>query len=286
MVGKMMRSIGLVTVLGLLSLAVGIGFGPNRAFADLGFGCGIQAFDFTESNYHKLSISDFGTKTYEDSPETITKCELRGLVLNKKISKADLKGLKYFAEKYPGTLARKSLWLNSPGGDLMAAISIAKFIRRKGMNTKIHGSGLCYSSCVIVLAGGVVRTFSSSAKGAQTPEPGHAIGIHRPYAVSTSSGLSETEAASQLDSYKKALKAALRELRVPTELADKMMAISPLNVKILTADEVKYYGLDGPDPIHETRMLNLKAIRDGLTLQKYIRREQLHDVQVANPHYS
>jgi pimeloyl-ACP methyl ester carboxylesterase len=93
--------------------------------------------------------------------------------------------------------------------------------------------------------------------------------------------ITETEAARKLNTYKNALKDAFRELHVPLELADKMMAISPVEIRILTYDEVKYYGFDGPDPVHETRMLHLGAMREGLTLQEYVEREQLYDIQMA-----
>ena len=65
-------------------------------------------------------------------------------------------------------------------------------------------------------------------------------------------------------------------MRIPEELADKMMSVSPLDIKILTNDEISYFGLRSTDPVHETRQNNLNAIKRGLSLQEYIRRSQLH----------
>jgi hypothetical protein len=269
-----MRALRSAMVLQMLSLAVVFGFAPNRAFADLGFVCQGEPQYKHAGQYHPLANADFGTKSYKDSPRTIIDCELSYLVLDKKISKADLVGLKIFAEKYPRSLANGMFWLNSPGGDLMTAVEIAKYIRKKGMQTLAFdgGDGFCYSSCVVVLAGGIERHAFAYFEGELSI--GGGIGIHRPYAVTASTGLSDSATEKRLSNYKEALKDAFRELRVPIELADKMMAISPIEIRILTYDEVKYYGFKGLDPVHETRMLNFRATASGMSLREYIRREQ------------
>lgn len=72
-----------------------------------------------------------------------------------------------------GEYVRK-ITINSPGGSLDDAISMAKLTRERGIDTQIADGALCASSCPLFMAGGVRRAAGDKA----------AIGVHQFYAVS------------------------------------------------------------------------------------------------------
>ena len=61
-----------------------------------------------------------------------------------------------------------SVLLNSGGGDVSEALKIATFFRESGVTTHLPKRSVCASACVLLFAGGVIRTADNSSK----------IGIH------------------------------------------------------------------------------------------------------------
>lgn len=66
---------------------------------------------------------------------------------------------------------QSGVWFNldSPGGDLDAAIKTGRIVRSWQGVTLVFDDGQCASACVLVLLGGVTRTVAGN------------IGLHRPY---------------------------------------------------------------------------------------------------------
>lgn len=62
----------------------------------------------------------------------------------------------------------KTVMLDSPGGLVSEALQIATFIQSNGVATHVPEKATCASACVLLLAGGVIRSASPSAR----------IGIH------------------------------------------------------------------------------------------------------------
>jgi hypothetical protein len=71
----------------------------------------------------------------------------------------------------------KTLSLNSPGGALDDAMTMARLVRERGIGTEVEDGALCASSCPLLLAGGETRRAGSKA----------AIGVHQFYATANSS---------------------------------------------------------------------------------------------------
>ncbi len=66
--------------------------------------------------------------------------------------------------------------LDSPGGDIYAAMEIGKTIRETSNHAVyIRENGVCYSSCVLIFAGGAQRFVYHGS-----------LGIHRPYSLNPS----------------------------------------------------------------------------------------------------
>ncbi len=70
----------------------------------------------------------------------------------------------------------KVVSLNSPGGALDDAMSMARLVRERGLDTEVADGALCASSCPLVLAGGKHRAAGAKA----------AVGVHQFYAATPS----------------------------------------------------------------------------------------------------
>lgn len=75
-------------------------------------------------------------------------------------------------------ISRASVYFNSPGGSLVAAMAIGRLLRERGFSTYVGrrgadprkpGSGVCYSACPFAYAGGSRRFLEGDS----------ALGIHR-----------------------------------------------------------------------------------------------------------
>jgi len=83
------------------------------------------------------------------------------------------------AERFASEIEKRGSYvttvvLNSPGGSVSDALSIARMIREKGYDTAVEEGGYCASSCPLLLAGGTERSVAEDAS----------VGVHRIYAAS------------------------------------------------------------------------------------------------------
>jgi ATP-dependent protease ClpP protease subunit len=158
----------------------------------------------------------------------------------------------------------KTLNINSPGGNLDAAMAIGRLLRRNRMFIIIPKDGECVSACVMIYAGAVLR---SAGK----------IGIHRPY-LNQFIG-SQLQAPDKLRSnYEQmlqTLRAYLRDMNVSERLAEDMMKIAPADVRYLSDDDLNGYGLTWIDPIEQETNDLQEARSMGLDRQEHIRRQAL-----------
>ncbi len=161
--------------------------------------------------------------------------------------------------------------INSLGGSVSAAMAVGRMLRRE--NAWIMVNGVCFSACVLILAGAVDRHIGKSGQ----------VGIHRPYFGTTPD--KPLRADEIKDAYLRMLqemRAYLREMNVPQRLADDMLAVEPENNHILTEAELKSYRLAGVDPGEQQRRAIQKEAADvqeanqlGLDRREYTRRKSL-----------
>lgn len=164
--------------------------------------------------------------------------------------------------------------LDSPGGSVLAALDIARTIRRDDhffekyptTSTLVY-EGQCYSACVVIFAAGFYRDMSTRGPYGKLATP---IGIHRPV-------FSEDELAhAGYDDISSAYIAVNRELRqffesihMGTKLVDDMFRIPSSDLRILTADEVEEYGLMGPDLVTQERRTALAKLHCGAPFEVF-----------------
>ena len=185
----------------------------------------------------------------------------------------DFGDVKRFAElaKQKEIAQRLSLILDSEGGDVESAIAIGRIVRNLKASVGVHASGKCYSSCIFVLAGGVVR-WAGKESGP--------VGIHRPYLAETRKSYDETQRAHAV--LELAAKAYLREMNVPDRLYDDMLRIPADRVRILTDKELEGYGLSGSDPVYADWVIGERAKQRGITKEEFLRRRALAESKCAS----
>jgi hypothetical protein len=111
--------------------------------------------------------------------------------------------------------------LNSPGGGVEAAMAIGRLVRKNEASVIVNRGAICFSSCVLILAGGSFRSFEGK------------IGIHRPYFAVPSGDVSAENVNAAYQGMLQGLRAYLREMNVVEGLADAMLRIDPENIRLL-----------------------------------------------------
>jgi ATP-dependent protease ClpP protease subunit len=160
-------------------------------------------------------------------------------------------------------------YIDSPGGNLAAAIAIGRMIRKERLTLVITKGHECVSACVMVLAGAAHRGIYGR------------VGIHRPF-FELSIGSEPMTPDKVKTNYQKMLqeiRAYLREMNVSERLADDMLAIDPADVRYLSINQLYDYGIKGVDPV-EQETIDLQAAQAlGLDRREYMRREAVRKEQ-------
>jgi hypothetical protein len=154
------------------------------------------------------------------------------------------------------------LSLDSRGGDVEAAISISRLLRsRGGYRAFVQQGSVCYSACVLLLAGASHRQVEGS------------VGIHRPYSDTNDKNRSISEIAMEQKRLSAYVKRFLSETNVNSSLYDDMIGIAPHKMKILSRSELERYGLAGDDPVIEQSENEKMANGLGISMQEYLKRK-------------
>jgi ATP-dependent protease ClpP protease subunit len=150
--------------------------------------------------------------------------------------------------------------LNSKGGDVEQAMRIGRHVRQLEARVQVQGNRYCYSSCVLILAGGVTRWHVFN------------VGIHRPYFDHLRSGLSQTEVATIVRRLDEEIVKYLEQMNIPTTLWEAMKATPPEEMHLLSREELKRFMLYGDDPVFEERKVAHEANEMGITSEELRKR--------------
>ena len=186
-------------------------------------------------------------------------CEANNIRLSGTIEQGDLYQLSrrcpniYRAE--PNLFSNFYLFINSNGGDFFEAIKIGKWVRDKKISVLV--ALRCYSSCVLVLAAGV-RRFALEGT----------VGIHRPYLRTEPSAGYDTA----LKNARKETSNYFYEMNVPERLAEEMFSTSPLELKILSNEELEKFQLNQNDMAYEEKVAVHRASIYGLSREEFNQR--------------
>lgn len=136
----------------------------------------------------------------------------------------------------------RGLLLDSPGGDLIEAVAIARVVREALLETsnfliwidpttqEVRSRvGTCASACVLIWAAGTERTHST--------KEGQGIGLHRPYFERAAYEKSPAAVADAHRAADEMVSTFLRRERVPDRLIDEMLARSSRDIYWLSSNE-------------------------------------------------
>ncbi len=166
--------------------------------------------------------------------------------------------------KLSGKRLAVQIHLNTPGGDVRAAMRIGRVARKIDALVRVARQGSCYSSCVLVLAGAGRRGIYEGGK----------VGIHRPFDPAARATSPDRERAYYL-SLQREIEEFLRESNVDTRLLQEMMLVPPERIQILTQTDLDRYGLDDDDPYIQESDARNEATKLGISRQELARRVAL-----------
>jgi ATP-dependent protease ClpP protease subunit len=172
-------------------------------------------------------------------------------------------------EKAVGELTGfREVWLDSPGGDVDAAMRMGRTMRNAMALARIAPDSKCLSSCVFVFAGATQRINDGI------------LGIHRPYLLSPEdAALADWQA--WYDNLRSRVNAYLREVNVRGELFDEMVQIPPERMRYLSEDEAVTFGLGPIDHVYAEMATNRAASRLGVSRDAYERLSAKADEKCA-----
>lgn len=151
--------------------------------------------------------------------------------------------------------------ITSPGGDVREAMAIGRWIRQKRMAVVIPEAAQCFSSCVYLLAAGLVKMSHGE------------VGIHRPYFLSTPrQGVEPTirKTLAESQSY-------FSEMNIPPQLADDMFSIPPERIEVLGRSGLARYRLNQDDMAFSEERDIRNANYFGMTRQEYMTNWRLYE---------
>lgn len=125
--------------------------------------------------------------------------------------------------EYGGSSPMKVV-LDSPGGDVDAAMQIGRIIRRNDGMTIVSEKSKCFSSCALIYVAGVTRIVSF---GFPT---GGTLGLHRPYLASAPQNRRTIER--EIPLMLQQLKTYLQEMGVPDAVYQEMVNTEPSDMKL------------------------------------------------------
>jgi ATP-dependent protease ClpP protease subunit len=149
--------------------------------------------------------------------------------------------------------------LESPGGDVEAAMAIGRMLRSQEL-MRANVNGACASACVFVIAAPFLREYYQAR-----------IGLHRPY-FSTASA-STAEASKRIKAMNASLRRYLEEMNVSPALLDAMNAVPSDQIRWISPAEANQLGLLDLDPVYEEFSDGKQAAKLGVTRQEYLARK-------------
>jgi hypothetical protein len=160
------------------------------------------------------------------------------------------------------------VWIDSDGGSILEAMRIGRFLRSQnaGVIVDFRRQGVCRSSCVLVLMGGVVRSGNDLATEVLLGASGNSrVGIHRPYLSDAEVGQDFEETYRVL---RRELEAYFDEMHVSKELLELMYSVPPEEMRVLSNGELAQL-LPSVDPVYDEKQTTAEATRYGLTNSEY-----------------
>jgi hypothetical protein len=190
----------------------------------------------------------FGPVATASADVAITHVDPKGrfahLALDGPISLADAEKFDRLLAIIPRSINVVDVELNSPGGDVLAAIKIGNSIRRRWLWTIVGDDppSSCASACVLVFAAGAVRIAGDDS----------VVLIHRPFFDQRYfAGLRPEQAQSQYTEQTKLVASYLTNMGIAPDLFTRMLQVPSDQGERLSLSEMKSMSLTGWDPAYQ-----------------------------------
>jgi len=134
-----------------------------------------------------------------------------------------------------------TVFLNSPGGDVATALEMSRALRMAEATVSVPIGSQCSSSCVFLLAGGVVRIATGD------------VFVHRPYSNHIGN-FDSSKIANDRNTLIFEMRKLLDELNVSPLLIEEMDAAPPESTVRLSNEKLKLFRIVGADPVYAERM--------------------------------
>lgn len=144
--------------------------------------------------------------------------------------------------------------IDSPGGDVQAAMEIGRWVRQRDALTMILNPSYCYSSCALVFIGGTSRLNQGE------------IGLHRPYLVGAPQ--TEREVAAIVPEMFARLRVYAEEMGVAHEFVEVMINTPPAAMRRYRQADIEVL-VPVYDPVYEEQIVARYARAFGISTQEY-----------------
>jgi hypothetical protein len=246
---------------------------PSRWLSWIIFNIAALAFVAAQSGFARAetSVVKGSLKCGEQGDCYISDMEIRGEIDDSTVEQVSsrLDELHKVADLLKKPIHPFSVWLDSPGGSISAAMKIGRLLRREtvGANVALKSlpayAGQCVSACVLIYAGATHRSFN---------EHFSKLGIHRPYLEVPQQ---ELPSGKMQEVYRQTLqdvRAYMREMNVSERLAEAMFRVEPEKARFLTEKAAADYGLTEWDPVYNELADIEEAKKLGLKRQVFMER--------------
>jgi hypothetical protein len=132
-----------------------------------------------------------------------------------------------------------SVWLNSNGGNVVEAIKIAEYIRKKQLTTIVAYDSRCDSACVFVLIGGVIRIAGGN------------VAIHSPYDLKLYGSGRFNEMDQQYNLALREIREFIDRMRIGQAIVDRMLLVPSTQLRKLEFEEMVELGIVGVDAVFQ-----------------------------------
>ena len=174
-----------------------------------------------------------------------------------KITREDAETIQLYSSEFART--PPSIFLNSEGGDLGAALEIGRVIRKADAATAIPEHGKCYSSCALIFIAGVRRYNFGE------------IGLHRPYLSDTPRSREELERL--IPRMLSLVKEYVAEMGVNESFFNQIANTEPSKMVIYGLTDYENL-VPQNDPTYEEIRIAREARQRGITTSELRRREK------------
>lgn len=129
--------------------------------------------------------------------------------------------------------------LDSNGGSVYAAIKMGEILRNSLAHTFVDGGSSCSSSCIFLLAGGVMRNIFLDGE----------LGLHRPrFDYNEYANFSSENAKNAYDALIEQCSSYMKRMGIKDDVFNDMLKIPSQEIKFVNRDYAEMYNLVGVDP--------------------------------------